>query len=65
MAASDFCGNNVEGPYAESQRSAYDIRPGAVDPPNSYIDFLNKPETRQEIGAKTTFKECPTAPVSI
>ncbi|ORY96405.1 carboxypeptidase S1 [Syncephalastrum racemosum] len=62
VAADDYCGNNLESPYAASGRSPYDIRPGAKDPPNSYIDFLNKPETRQQIGAKTTFKECPTAP---
>ncbi|KAI8369484.1 carboxypeptidase S1 [Radiomyces spectabilis] len=66
IAAEKYCQNNVELHYYSSGKSFYDVRRGANDIvyPDDYVKFLNTPETRHLIGARTGYEECPTEPAS-
>ena len=60
--ADSVCGNEVEGYITQaSDFDVYDVRLGsnAVDPPETYADYLTQSDVVQAIGAKSTYTECP------
>ncbi|KAJ3569949.1 hypothetical protein NP233_g4713 [Leucocoprinus birnbaumii] len=61
--ADDFCVENVFIP-AVGNRDSDDLRQNssALFPPEFYVDFLNRADTRQKIGAEVRYQECPDAP---
>lgn len=60
----DYCRNNVEGPYYDyAGRGVYDIRHPYDDPtpPEYFADFLNLASTQQAIGTNFNYTESSTA----
>ncbi|KAI8060608.1 prepro-carboxypeptidase Z [Gongronella butleri] len=57
VKAQNFCADQVEGIYYNSNRSAYDVRT-SESIPNTYIKFINSTATMDLIGAKTHYTEC-------
>ncbi|TDZ60880.1 Carboxypeptidase S1 [Colletotrichum trifolii] len=64
VAAETACYNAIEAPLeAVKTFNVYDVR--AKDdkfPPNTYLQYLQKPETIKAIGAKSSYNECPQGP---
>ncbi|KAI0844360.1 carboxypeptidase S1 [Daldinia vernicosa] len=58
--ASDFCQNNVEGPYLYRKRSAfYDIAHCYLDafPGNEYLDYLANDDIRSKLGVPVNYTD--------
>ncbi|KAI9838358.1 MAG: hypothetical protein M1819_005626 [Sarea resinae] len=51
------CTDNVQDPYYQSGRGAYDIRHFSPDPfpPSSYLEYLNTADVLEAIGARINF----------
>ena len=66
VSASTRQTNNVFIP-AVGDRDSYDLRQNssALFPPEYYLNYLNIPEVMIEIGAETTYEECPDAPYEL
>ncbi|OHF02094.1 serine carboxypeptidase [Colletotrichum orchidophilum] len=64
VAAETACYNAVEAPIEAAKTfNVYDVR--AQDdkfPPETYQEYIKKPEIMKAIGAKSEYKECPQAP---
>ncbi|KAK8075683.1 Carboxypeptidase s1 [Apiospora hydei] len=63
--ADSICINEVDGPIsAATDFDTYDIRQPSKDPfpPNTYVDYLRRPDVMQKIGAKARYESCPNAP---
>lgn len=59
--ADNACYNAVEGPVSQdSDFDVYDVRLGsdAVDPPETYADYLGRSDVKSAIGAQSTYTEC-------
>jgi carboxypeptidase C (cathepsin A) len=63
IAADDFCANNVEEILAYANRDEYDIRELSPDPfpQDFYVDYLNKVEVQEAIGAYVNFSSSGSA----
>ncbi|ORY70308.1 carboxypeptidase S1 [Pseudomassariella vexata] len=63
--ADDTCIGNVDTViYDSADFGTYDIRVSAntTDPPETYVDYLQRPDVMKAIGAQVTYAECPDAP---
>ncbi|KAK8064528.1 carboxypeptidase S1 [Apiospora phragmitis] len=63
--ADSICINEIDNPIAAiTDFDTYDVRQPSQDPfpPNTYVDYLRRPEVMQKIGAKVRFEACPNAP---
>ncbi|ROV87381.1 hypothetical protein VMCG_10747 [Cytospora schulzeri] len=61
----DYVEGVVEnGPPDYPDFDAYDIREPSNDayPPETYVDYLRRPDVMTAIGAKVTYEECPNEP---
>ncbi|KAG1631373.1 hypothetical protein G6F44_011043 [Rhizopus delemar] len=65
VRADNYCTNNIDGVFALSKRSYYDVRKAedVVEPPQDFINLLNQPDMKRKIGAADmVFEECADAP---
>lgn len=65
MNADNVCYNAVEGPISRAKNfNVYDVRISstAVDPPETYVNYLSSSTVKAKIGATSTYGECPNAP---
>lgn len=65
LSGGNTCASAVESPIEQANDfDVYDIRQpsDAVDPPETYVDYLQSAAVVAAIGAQTTYGECPTAP---
>ena len=63
--ADNICINEIDNPIAAiTDFDTYDIRQPSKDPfpPDTYVEFLRRPDVMQKIGAKVRFEACPDAP---
>ena len=58
--------SNIQAP-AFGDRDPYDLRQNssALFPPEYYVNYLTNPDVMSEIGAETTYQECPDAPYEL
>lgn len=62
--ADNVCYDSIEGPISEAADfNVYDVRlsADAVDPPETYADYLARADVKKKIGAKSNYSECPDA----
>jgi carboxypeptidase C (cathepsin A) len=59
--ADDECQSVIDQPLYElfgNDFNVYDIRPDAPQPPENYVDYLNRKDVLKAIGAKSSYEEC-------
>ncbi|KAI6165271.1 Alpha/Beta hydrolase protein [Pisolithus thermaeus] len=63
LSADNYCGNYVVTP-AMGNYDPYDLRQNssALFPPEYYINYLSIESVKEQIGAETTYEECPNKP---
>ncbi|KAK7530742.1 putative carboxypeptidase S1 [Phyllosticta citribraziliensis] len=62
--ADNVCYDSIEGPISgAADFNVYDVRlsANAVDPPETYVDYLARSDVKKAIGAKSNYSECPDA----
>ncbi|KAK7994430.1 hypothetical protein PG991_016018 [Apiospora marii] len=63
--ADSICIREIDNPIAAiTDFDTYDIRQPSKDafPPETYVDYLHRPDVMRKIGAKVQYQECPNAP---
>lgn len=63
--ADSICITEIDNPIAAvTDFDTYDVRQPSNDPfpPETYVEYLRRPEIMQKIGAKVRFESCPNGP---